>query len=395
MTKDYGTAETVFGQVSQELQSKHDDDQAYWWAMFGPPLGTLLKTAGYSEQGQLNCMRWFHRWIPQSLGPRPVNGKPPYPSTMTVDGSPLEYSLNWREKKTSQLIRFTAEPTSHETGKPVDVINRAAARDLLTSMAEEVPGIDLSMFDALQAATRVPDERVEQVKALVPPGHLAMRVVVAYDLEEEALVAKAYFNPEPRAINDGTTPTQVALDAARQCNGPHGSYDAAVEAVRSHLGSHDDVPGGPYVMLMAIDCVAPSPKSRVKLYVLSPVRTLAAALAMFTLGGRLAGPVIEGGVEAVRAFWCHRFGFDRAGLTPAQENEEVLPAESRCLFVYEMRPTPPGQPQEVDIEVKWHMPAIWLGQTDADVARVLSTWFEKNGHSHLASRYQKDLAAAL
>lgn len=393
MTKRDEGAEPVFGQVSRELQSKHDDDEAFWWAKFGPPLSTLLKTAGYSEEGQLNYLRWFHRWIPRSLGPRPVDGKPRYPSTMTLDGSPLEYSLNWKEKKTGQLIRFTAEPTSHETGVPVDAINRAAARHLLTSMAAEVPGIDLGLFDALQAATRVPDDQVERVQALIPAGALEMRVVVAYDLEDTSLVAKAYFNPEPRAIHDGTSPTEVALAAALSCGGPHGSYAAPVEAVRAHLRAHDHVPRGPHVFLMAIDCVAASPKSRVKLYVLSPVRTLAAALDMFSLGGRLAGPVIDAGLEAVRSFWCHRFGFDRASLTPEQTNEEVLPAESRCLFVYEMRPSKPGQ--EVDIEVKWHMPATWLGKTDTEVGGVLSSWFEKHGHPELASRYLKDLAAAL
>jgi DMATS type aromatic prenyltransferase len=387
-------AETVFGQVSQELQSEHDDDQSFWWGMFGQSLATLLKTAGYNEAGQLENMRWFHRWVPRSLGPRPVNGKPHYPSTMTNDGSPLEYSLNWKEKKPTQLIRFTAEPMSHETGRPVDALNRAAARNLLASMAKEVPGIDLNRFDILMAATQVPEDKMEQVQSQLSPNHLEMRVVCAYDLEDGGLVAKCYINPEPRAVYDSTSTNTVAFDAVSKCDGPHGSYNASAEAVRNYLSSFDG-PGAPKIMLMAIDCVADSPKSRIKLYSQSPVTTLASALDRFTLGGRLSGPVIEGGLEAIRSFWCHRFGFDRSNLTTEKLNEECMPAGSWMLFVYEMRPVKHDQKQEPEIEVKMHMPATWLGQTDTEIGQVLSTWFAKNGHSHLASRYLKDLALAL
>ena len=141
ITEPSGVTQTVFDQVSRELQSEHDDDQSFWWGMFGQSLATLLKTAGYNKEGQLENMRWFHRWVPRSLGPRPVKGKTHYPSTMTIDGSPLEYSLNWKEKKPTQLIRFTAEPMSHETGRPVDALNRAAARNLWPLWQKRSPGL--------------------------------------------------------------------------------------------------------------------------------------------------------------------------------------------------------------------------------------------------------------
>jgi hypothetical protein len=68
-----------------------------------------------------------------------LNHKPWYVSSFIDYTSPLEYSLNWKEKKADQTVRFTIEPCSRKAGTAADPLNRLAAKDLLTAMAQKVP----------------------------------------------------------------------------------------------------------------------------------------------------------------------------------------------------------------------------------------------------------------
>ncbi|KAL9622088.1 MAG: hypothetical protein Q9160_003587 [Pyrenula sp. 1 TL-2023] len=390
MAKTNGTTLAPFDQVSHEIRSRHED-RVLWWGILGESLATLLKTSQYSYKEQLYYLRWFQQWIPSSLGPRPVDGKPHYVSTFTYDGSPLEYSLNWKEKKTGQTIRFTAEPCSPEAGTSADPLNQLASRDLLTAMSGAISGIDLTRFDLFLAETNVPDEDADEVLSKLPPGHPRARVLVAFDLERGAVVAKAYFNPELKAIHKGTSTKAVVFDAIRKCNGPGGSYDASIGALRGYLETFD-APDGPQIFLLSNDCVVDSPASRIKVYVTAPTRTLAQAKDTFSLGGKLSSSTIKASLQAIEEFWCHLFGLSTSDAD--LEDKKILAVGNRCVFVFEMRPTTNGQ-HETDMEVKMHMPGSWLGQTDAQVCKVLSTWFQKHGHPDLAARYQSDLASTL
>ncbi|ROW12011.1 hypothetical protein VPNG_05200 [Cytospora leucostoma] len=389
MAKQDVLALPTFGQVSQQTQSL-DDDEIFWWGMLGQSLATLLETSQYSNEEQLYYLRWFRRWIVRSLEPRPVHGRPFHRSDFTYDGSPLEYSLNWKEKKASQTIRFTTEPRSREAGTAADPLNQLASQSLLTAMAKEIPGIDLTRFNLFLAETHVPDHAAEEVLSKLPPGHPRARVLVAYDLEHGAVVAKAYFNPELRAIHTGLSTKTVVFDIIRKCNGPYGAYDASIGMLRDYLDAHN-APDGPQIFLLSNDCVADSPASRIKVYVTAPITTLRAAMDAFSLGGTLSGSAIEAGLNAIHLLWCHIFGIDNSSTDI--EDKEVLPAGSRCVFVYEMRPTGPGQ-QGTDMEVKMHMPGSWFGQTDTKVGEALAAWFQKHGHSEFAARYQSDLTSA-
>ena len=379
-----------FDQVNQEIQSKKED-QVFWWSALGQSLATLLKTSQYGDKEQLYYLRWFHKWIPSSLGPRPVDGKAHYGSSFVYDGSPVEYSLNWKEKKVDQTIRFTTEPCSRKAGTAADPLNQLPAKDLLTAMAKDLPGIDLTRFNLFLSETHVPDEAADDVLSKLPPGVPRARVLVAFDLERGGVVAKAYFNPALKAISTGTPIETVVFDAIRKCNEPARSYDASIEVLEGYLKTFE-ASEAPHIFMLSNDCVVDSPASRIKVYAVAPVQTLAKAKDVYHLGGRLSDPAISGGLKAIADFWYHLFGLSSSD--PSIDNKEVLPAGSKCVFVFEMRPTTEGQ-KGSNIEVKMHMPASWLGQTDAKVCEVLSTWFQNHGHPDLAVRYQPDLISTL
>ncbi|KAK7745572.1 hypothetical protein SLS53_003072 [Cytospora paraplurivora] len=340
---------------------------------------------------QVNYLGWFLRRITPALGPRPLDGKPHWGSSFTPDGSPLEYSLNWKQKTHRQTVRFTIEPVGEAAGSAADILNQLAAKDALTGMTDEVPGLDLQRFILLSSETGVPNEAGQEVLAKLPSGHPKVLTLLAFDLEGGNIVAKAYYNPGPKALLTGKPTKAIVFDAIRKCNGPQGSYSAGVQVLDDYLASYSAAEQ-PQVFLLANDCVVDSPASRLKVYVSTPITTLAAASKAITLKGRLSGPAIEPVVNAVEEFWEHLFGL--SSTDAVTQDREVLPPDSRGVLVYEIRPTIAGS-KDADVEVKLHMPPSWLGNTDAEVCKVLSSWFEKHGHPELASSYQQKLVSAL
>jgi DMATS type aromatic prenyltransferase len=381
-------------QVNQEIAVKQDDI-AFWWDALAQPLATLFKNQKYSEIQQLFYLRWFRQWIVPALGPAPDDGKPHYGSWLTHDGSRLEYSLNWKEKKPDLTIRFTIEPASREAGTPADPLNQVAAKELLVAMSKEVQGIDLTRFNIFQSETKVPDSAAAKIVAKNPPGAPLTGVWVAFDLERGGIVAKAYFLPHLKAIWTGIPTKVIVFDAIRKCNGPFGSYDAPIAALDSYLSSfapEDE----PMVALLSNDCIPDSAASRAKVYVHPTVPgTLAAARDMFQMGGRLTGPATKAGLKAISELWCLLFGLDITD--PTSEHKAVLPDGRKFLAVYEMRPTQEGEDSqaEPDIEVKLHIPGWRLDKTDTQVCGLLEKWFRTHGHHELADRYQADLASTL
>lgn len=385
------SALSALGLVNADKISK-EEDQAYWWGVLGQPLNRLLQTSKYSEGDQLYYPAWFHQYIAPALGPRPAGGKPYYGAWLTYDGSPLEYSLNWKEKKLEQTIRFTIEPASRKAGTPADPLNQLAAKELLTLMAKEIPGIDLTRFELFHSETRVPDEAADEIREKNPPGAPLTGVWVAFDLERGAVVAKSYFLPHMKAVLTGIPTKTIAFDAIRKCNGPTGDYSPSIEVLDSYLESFPNSEEAPQVVLLSNDCVVDSPTSRNKVYVHAAVGSLAHAKDMFCLGGRLTGPLAKEGLKAVSEFWYHIMGFDPSDAEA--ENRIVWPDGRKFLCVYEMKPTPSGEPV-TDMEVKLHIPGWRLGKTDAEVGELLSDWFRQHGHPDLAERYLPDMASTL
>ena len=365
------------------------EDQAYWWNSLAPSLAALLERNQYSEEEQLYYLRWFHQWIAPALGPRPRYGKPFYASGLTHDKSCIEFSQNWKEKSPEQLVRFTLEPSTRESGTASDLFNQKAAKDVLTRMAREVPGIDLKRFDHFFTETSVPEEVSEEIASKILPGQARAHVLIAFDLDHGGPGAKAYFVPQVKATYLGIPQKTIIFDAIRKWKSPAGSYDPSVLALDSYLES---LPAEqtPQPFLVAVDC-DDNPRSRIKVYLNNTsVDTLARAKDMFQLGGRLSSPNMRECIKAIEAWWRHIFDLEG----PGADDKKVLFGQLCCVFAFEMRPTPQGQ-DDPDMEVKLHLPLWVLGKTDAQIGDRLGDWFRSHNHNGFSERYLRDLEYAL
>ncbi|KAK8037823.1 Indole prenyltransferase tdiB [Apiospora marii] len=393
---DFRTTHSALDAVNNEIACDREDRE-YWWATLSPSLAALLERCEYSEQDQQYYLSWFHQHIAPALGPRPRYGKPFYSSGLTHDNTPLEFSQNWKENSSAQLVRFTIEPVTRASGSAGDPFNQKTARDVLGRIAQDVPGggVDLKRFDHFFRETFVPYEASEEIAAKLQPGQARARVLLAFDLDHGAgLAAKAYFVPQLKATHTGVSQKQVVFDALRKYQTSAGTYEPSVAALESYLGSlAAEGRPEPEPFLVAIDC-DDKPRSRLKVYLnRTSVDTLAKAKHMFTLGGRLAGgPNMAECLRQIDAWWSHVFGVS-SETGPEGADKEVLPANPGCVFALEMFPSPEGS-REPDMEVKLHIPAWLIGKTDAELGEMLARWFGDHGHGKFSARYLQDLEYA-
>lgn len=380
----------ILDEVDQEIRSD-SEDRAYWWEAMSGSLATLLQTNQYSDEAQRHYIRWFYKWVPPALGPRPINGKPYYGSWLTHDQSPFEFSINWKEKSGKQIVRFTFEPCTKQAGTATDPINQLGSKEFMNTISKDVPGLDLTRFNQFLEATNVPSDRVDDAIAKYPPIFPRYRVVVAFDLEHSGeLTVKSYFLPLWRAVQSGIPTKTIISDAVRACNGPDGlSYDGSVDAIMSYLSTFEGREDAPLPALLSNDCVADTPGMRLKVYILAEADSLTKLKDMYTLGGRLKGANIAASLEGIRELWYHLFGLSSSDLSA---NDKVCVDKMRCIFVYEMRSTHGSEPE---LDVKLHIPMWELGKSDGEISELMASWFESHGHPDLAARYKSDLNRAL
>jgi DMATS type aromatic prenyltransferase len=380
----------ILDEVNQEIRSD-SEDRAFWWAAISGTLATLLQANQYSNKAQRHYLRWFYKWVPPALGPRPISGKPYDGSWVTHDQSPFEFSINWKEKSRKQLIRFTFEPTTKQAGTASDPINQLGTKEFMNTISKDVPGLDLTRFHQFLEATNVPSDSVDDAIAKHPLNFPRGRAAVAFDLEHSSdLMVKSYFLPHWRAFQSGIPAKTIISDAIRASNGPDGlSYDGPLDAIMSYLSTFEGQEDAPLALLLANDCVADTPGMRLKVYILSEADSFTKLNEMYSLGGRLKGAHIAASLESIRKFWYHLFDLGGSGPTA---NDKVCVNKMKCVFVYEMRSTHGSEP---DLDVKLHIPMWQLGKSDRQLSEMMASWFESHGHPDLAARYKSDLNKAL
>lgn len=380
----------ILDEVNQELCS-NSEDRAFWWEAMSGTLATLLQANNYSDEAQRHYLRWFYQWVAPALGPRPINGKPYYGSSLTHDLSPFEFSINWKEKSRKQIIRFAFEPTTKQAGTATDPINQLGAKAFMNTISKEVPGLDLTWFNLLLKATNVPSGGVDDAIAKYPPNFPRYRAVVAFDLEHSGdLMVKSYFLSLWHALQSGIPINTIISDAVRACNGPDGlSYDGSMDAIMSYLSTFEGQEDAPLACLLSNDCVAITPGTRLKVYIISEADSLTKINEMYHLGGRLKGAHIATSLEGIRELWYHLFGLEGSDPTA---NDKVCVDKMKCVFVYEMRSTYGSEP---DLDVKLHIPMWQLGKSDGQLSEMMASWFESHGHLDFAARYKSDLNKAL
>jgi DMATS type aromatic prenyltransferase len=363
-------------------------DQKFWWDATAHSLAELLARSGYTEEEQAAHLAWYRRFIPHTLGPRPVVGKPyTFVPGPVFDGSPVEHSINWKEKsKSKRLVRFTVGPASFEQADDQDPFSQDEVRRFLECQMDAVPGLSLERFNTVCENLFIKPENYASLIARIPDYTPRVQAWVAFDLVPTPM-AKVYFVPMLKWLETGKTLNEIAFETTIACNTEkNGSFDAPVAFTKKYFDSFP-VETRPRVEFMAIDCVD-SPSSRIKHYVRTKANTFNKVVDLYTLGGSLKSEDIDAGISALRELWPLIFRLD---VSPEELGDaEVWPTGGPGAgAAIEMRP---GQEEP---EVKIHWPVRLINGTDEQLADSLATYFRQRGHGEFADNYKSDLKAAL
>ena len=177
-----------------------------------------------------------------------------------LDG-PLDVSVNYQENSKC-AFRMTMEQVGIHAGTESDPVNELAAKQLLQNLDRMQTGADLTWFDHFeQIVVKNSDARRHQ--DTIQSITCKSQHVVGVDFQDGPFTVKAYVSPLLSSAMTGV------------------------------LGEKTYV---------SFDCKRPT-ESRIKIYSALWVSSLEEVRDLWTLGGRLTGPMIEEGFAIVEKAW--------------------------------------------------------------------------------------------
>ncbi|CAI6285505.1 unnamed protein product [Periconia digitata] len=359
------------------------EDDTFWWHATAYPFYQLIVQNGYESEQCRSLLRWYAAFIIPALGPRPIQGvKPLFQPCPVPDGSSVEHSLNWKEKSSKRLVRFTIEATGRSAGTTLDPFNQDEAVTLLSKLQRfgKMPNLDLGQFDIWKNRFFIDAQTAPVLLPKLPSGLPLSQIWVAFDFpHSHEPMAKVYFMPSLSSMVSGIPNYRLVFETARRCNGRHGNYDTAIGVLDTYLTAYPTEP----VIMAALDCVD-SPDSRIKVYVQTSANTFNSAKRVLTLNGKRSGETVQKGLEALGELWSIIFGPDKTN----DGDSTVFSSGVYCGLAVELK-------ADQDLpETKLHLPVRNMEGTDADLCHLLSTWFQKRGHGTFGAGIQTNLARA-
>lgn len=371
------------GSTLWEADSNHEVDAQAWWDTMSPQLMSLLESAGYSADKQLQYARFMQQNIMPSLGPSPhaSGGVPHFDSFCNDDFSPVE--LSWNIHSGKLTIRVGFEPIGRLAATSQDPFNALETEKVLTRLMAGNKQIDDVLWRHFGEDLSVPHEQAPAVVArMVPNEHMTVNTV-SFDLSGEGEpVPKLYFYPIAKALSVEAHAGELVCSSIERL--PL-SVTPALGIIRDFIVESKAEYGNIVRMeCLSFDAIKPD-ESRLKLYLRTPQTSLARLREIYTLGGRLNGNEIEAGLAIIGFFWSHVLGVK-------DSNADLPPSDHRTagiIFNFEFRH---GDPLP---KPKAYVPTRHYGGTDLKVAQGLSRLFYHCGWHQLAKTYVGDVQRAL
>lgn len=216
---------------------------------------------------------------------------------MANPDGPLDVSINYQENSKC-AFRMTMEPVGIHAGTETDPVNELAAKQLLQNLDRMQTGADLTWFDHFeQIVVKNSDARRHQ--DTIQSITCKSQHVVGVDFQDGPFTVKAYVSPLLSSAMTGTSFLEVMFGSLRSLTEKM-SLRLDLKPVEDYLTGKDGVLGEK--TYVSFDCKRPT-ESRIKIYSALWVSSLEEVRDLWTLGGRLTGPMIEEGFAIVEKAW--------------------------------------------------------------------------------------------
>ncbi|KAM0333536.1 hypothetical protein ACHAQA_002201 [Verticillium albo-atrum] len=357
-------------------------DQAFWRQRTSETLAGLMRHAGsYTEAQMRSHLGLLTELVVPSLGPRPGHEAPTLP-LLTSNNSPFEPSWNLTDTGAS-AIRFSFEPLGRRGGDPSDPFAQRIVSALLPALAARAHAVDLQWFTSLQDSLFLTDAEAAAAKSHLPPGARAPTSFLAFDLDGDRAVFKAYFFPILKHIATGRPAEDITFSAIRALPQAAALAPAAARLEAWLAAAPVPVP----VEMLAIDCVAPAAGARVKVYGRTESNAFDVVRAVATLGGQVSDAATAAGLDALSGLWGLLHNEPR-GMAPADTKAPRVrdTRHKGVCYGFELRPGCAWP------ETKIYVPVWQYADSDAVIARNLADIFRQRGWA-VGERYEDAIPA--
>jgi DMATS type aromatic prenyltransferase len=147
------------------------------------------------------------------MGPAPdADGRLEWPTPLTVEGLPIEYSWKWNTATKRPVVRYTIEAKNRFTGTSMDPLNQDPSRELLHRLQMSVPGVDLTWFNHF-LSTLYDHDRSKYAQEVMAGAEYTTSIMIAAELEPNGLTTKTYFIPQKVGLRLSDLPVSSLMDA--------------------------------------------------------------------------------------------------------------------------------------------------------------------------------------
>ncbi|KAL1865223.1 hypothetical protein Plec18167_009491 [Paecilomyces lecythidis] len=357
-----------------------DEEQKLWWHSTAPMFADMLQTAKYDIHAQYRYLGIFKKYVVPFLGVYPTNDRDRWLSILTRYGTPFELSFNCSDS----VVRYTFEPINAATGTVQDPFNTNAIWDCLKKFIQIQRGVDLEWFTYFKnELTLNADESAFLRDNNLAEGPIKTQNKLALDLKNRGFVLKTYIYPALKSIATGKSIWELMFNSVSRLSVQYPGLTAPLSVLDEYIQSLGPKgTAGP--RLFSCDLVHPS-KSRIKIYVLERMVSLASMEDLWTLGGRRKDDSTLAGLSLLRELW---------ELIQLPSGLREYPEPYLPLGTIPNEQLPLMANYTLHQDDPWPEPQVYFtpfGMNDMEIADALITFMERRGWSDMAQSYKDSL----
>lgn len=284
-----------------ELLDKHvscsGEGQREWWQRTGPLLASLMSSAGYDNQSQCQYLIFFYTSVLPFLGPYPQT----FPSAMTHNELPLEFSINFQQLgEAKPVVRVAVEPVTSVSGTKRDPYNLSPVRDFLARLEQLNPeGYDSRLFEHFYPKHTLGQSEDKELRAMKEPIHELSQVAFGFDLKPNGISVKGYTFPTLKCHATSKDMFSFVIGSVQEYMGGADRHNT-LGLIKDYIETTDAKDNFGFVY--SHDCVIPE-KSRHKMYGRTKDMSWGMVQSIWTLGGRIDTSESNTGLEFLQQLW--------------------------------------------------------------------------------------------
>lgn len=359
------------------------DGVDYWNATAGADLARMMRLAGTPEKTQAGFNHFFATQLAPALGGKPDGSGTQKGSVVGWDGSPFEYSFEFKESTKTADVRFVADVTKH---RPLDAerpLSTAHGRAIIDYLAKHTPNFDSTWDRAVERNFNCEDLPTSVQQGLIDKLGFITPMILGFDIKPKMLdqfpdhpggvapvMLKSYYSPHYTVAHNsiqGGNWTAI-LDSVHNLPDIQTSPNilTALQCLVDYVADKPHYRAA--TRFMATDFIAPG-KARLKIYMRYEGDNFDEIWDYYTLGGRIPGlesdkPMLKSLIELATG----RYTTPPTGGDPARQARILT---KPVAFYFSLTPDKPYPTSKV------YYPPARKAPNDLVVARGITEWLDK------------------